>query len=128
MNIFDFFKGLFRYNVIISNLSLEEIQVLSLPRHPLWKKARAEHLKKFPTCIVCGNTKKVIPHHIIPVHIDPSKELDPANLASLCEGDTFNCHLFFGHFRNWTKYNPDVIKDAHEWSQKIENYKNFMEN
>lgn len=119
MNLLQLFKNLFRHRLEISNLSLEEIQVLSLPRHPLWKKIRIEHLKKFPFCMVCGNIKKVVPHHIIPVHVDPSKELDLENLVSLCEGDTFNCHLFFGHFRNWTKYNPDVLKDALEWNRKV---------
>ena len=97
----------------------EEISILSTPRSKDWKRLRDEHLKKRPTCAVCGNSKNVVPHHIIPFHIDPSKELDPSNLISLCEGNTFNCHLFFGHFRNWSKHNPKVAEDASEWSKKI---------
>lgn len=99
-------------------LSSEEFNVLSTPRSKEWSKLRAEHLKKNPHCAVCGNSKNVVPHHIIPFHIDPTKELDPSNLISLCEGDTFNCHLFFGHFRNWTKHNPKVAEDARAWYEK----------
>lgn len=114
--IFNFFK---LSNKKVVNLSVEEIEVLALPRSPLWKKLRDEHLKKFPTCAVCGNTQKVVPHHIVPFHVDPKLELDPHNLISLCEGDTFNCHLFFGHFRKWTKYNPTVVQDSYEWNRRI---------
>lgn len=93
--------------------------VLSVPRSSEWNKLRLDHLKRNPSCAVCGNKKGVVPHHIIPFHEDPSKELDPENLITLCEGDTFNCHLFFGHLRNWTKSNPDVVVDAKIWNEKI---------
>lgn len=102
----------------VYGFSFDEIRVLSLPRSPEWKKVRLEHLSKNPRCAVCGNYKNVVPHHIVPFHVDPSKELDPSNLISLCEGDTFNCHLFFGHFRNWTKHNPEVTEDARIWNEK----------
>ena len=92
---------------------------LGSPRSSRWKALRRDHLKRNPTCAVCGNANDVVPHHIIPYHIDPAKELDPMNLISLCEGDTFNCHLFFGHLRNWTKHNPDVVEDARIWREKI---------
>lgn len=111
------FKKIFAF----CNLTVEELVVLSTPRSKEWKKIRSEHLKKNPNCAVCGNTKNVVPHHIVPFHIDPTKELDLSNLITLCEGDTFNCHLFFGHFRNWTKYNPFVVEDANQWSKKINN-------
>jgi len=110
---------LIRYKGEIGSLSAEEIEVLSLPRSPFWKKLREEHLRKSPNCSVCGSIKSVVPHHIIPFHVNPQLELDPNNLISLCEGDTFNCHLFFGHFRKWTKHNPDVVQDSLEWSKKI---------
>jgi len=61
----------------------------------------------------------VVPHHVVPVHIDPSRELDPENLVTLCEGPSFNCHLFFGHLRNWSSFNPDIRKDAEEWRKKL---------
>lgn len=46
-------------------------------------------------------------------------ELDPENLITLCEGPAFNCHLFFGHLRNWSSHNPDVREDAAMWREKI---------
>jgi len=115
---------MFKFIKKIFLCSLEELSILSKPRSKEWRSVRAEHLKKYPLCAVCGNYKNVVPHHIVPFHVDPSKELDLENLISLCEGDTFNCHLFFGHFRNWTKHNPNVIEDAAEWNKKIKAPKN----
>lgn len=63
----------------------------------------------------------MVPHHVIPVHVDPSKELDGDNLITLCEGPSFNCHLFFGHLRDWTNFNPNVRSDAEEWRKKLRN-------
>lgn len=86
-----------------------------------WPKVRAEYLKTHPVCAVCGGTKKLEVHHIIPVHIDADKELDPNNLITLCEAKKYgvNCHLFFGHLGNYKKYNPFVARDAAEWNIKI---------
>lgn len=103
----------------LSSLSVEEIAALSVPRSSKWRKMRNEHLKNNPVCAVCGGSDNVVPHHIVPVHKDPTKELDPSNLISLCEGKTFNCHLFFGHLRKWTKHNPEIVEDAKTWSGKI---------
>lgn len=104
------FAGLFR-RILVS--------ALGSPRSPMWKKVRKEHLERNPACAVCGRKSNVVPHHIIPVHADPSLELSPENLITLCEGPAFNCHLFFGHLRDWTSYNPEVKRDAEEWSRRI---------
>lgn len=117
--MFGLISRLFATRKAVSLLSAEEIEILSMPRSPRWKKLRLEHMARNPRCAVCGGTCNVVPHHIVPFHKEPSRELDPDNLISLCEGDTFNCHLFFGHFRNWCKYNPDVVEDAHIWSEKL---------
>jgi len=120
INIFmwDFIKKIFVFENKINSLSFEEIQILGRPRSSKWKKIREEHLKKQPFCMICGNTKDLVPHHILPFHTDPEKELDPENLITLCEG-SFNCHLFFGHLKNWTKYNPNIVEDAKIWREKI---------
>ena len=97
----------------------DEIQALAIPRSPKWKKLRIQHLKENPKCAVCGSNKNVVPHHVVPVHIDSSKELDPNNLISLCENRSFNCHLFFGHLKNWSKSNPNIIEDAKIWNSKL---------
>ena len=88
-------------------------------RSPKWPALRDAHLRRFPACAVCGSRVSVVPHHIIPVHLDSSQELDPENLLSLCEGATVNCHLLFGHCRSWSSYNPNVVFDAATWREKI---------
>jgi 5-methylcytosine-specific restriction endonuclease McrA len=103
----------------ISSLSIEEINVLALPRSSKWRKVRSQFLKDNPKCAVCGSEKNIVPHHIVPVHMDPSKELDQDNLIPLCENKNFNCHFFFGHLKNWTKYNSNILEDAKIWSEKI---------
>lgn len=118
MNVLKTLLSLFGFGKFVSGLSLEEMKILSMPRSKEWKKVRSEHLMKNPLCAVCGGCRNVVPHHIVPFHRDPTKELDPENLISLCEGDTFNCHLFFGHFRNWLKCNPNVVEDARVWREK----------
>lgn len=110
-------KKIFNYK--ISSLSVEEIEILALPRSSKWRKVRSDFLRQNPTCAVCGSEKNIVPHHIIPVHMDPDKELDPDNLISLCENKTFNCHFFFGHLKNWTKYNLNIIEDARIWKERI---------
>jgi hypothetical protein len=92
---------------------------LANPRSKMWKKVRDEHLRNNPECAVCGRRENLVPHHVVPVHEDPSLELDPDNLITLCEGPAFNCHLFFGHLRNWSSSNPTVRKDAEEWRRRI---------
>lgn len=86
----------------------------------MWRRVRDEHLRNHPECAVCGRKTNLVPHHVVPVHVDPSLELDPGNLITLCEGPAFNCHLFFGHLRNWTRFNPDVRADAAEWRRRLE--------
>lgn len=97
------------------------IDILSRPRSSKWRKVRNNFLKKHPNCEVCGSGNNVVPHHIVPVSFDPSKELDENNLIALCENKTFNCHFFFGHLKDWTKSNPDVVEDAKIWNKKIKN-------
>ena len=103
----------------LMGFSREEIEALATPRSPGWRILRREHLLENPRCIVCGSTKNVVPHHVVPFHIDPSRELDPANLVTLCESPTFNCHLFFGHLKRWDRHNPHVVEDAAKWRLRI---------
>ncbi len=76
------------------------------------------------TCAVCGGKKKLEAHHKKPFHLHPDKELDPANLIALCEGNKeVNCHLFVGHLGNFRGFNPEVEKDAGEWKEKLSDNK-----
>lgn len=86
-------------------------------RSAQWRSARAEHLKKEPACMACGRAVDLEVHHIIPVAVNPNRELDPDNLITLC-GD--RCHLVFGHFMNYHCYNPDVRKMAKEYYVKLQ--------
>jgi 5-methylcytosine-specific restriction protein A len=104
----------------LMGLSLGEIAALATPRSAGWRVLRRQHLAKHPECMACGATRNVVPHHVVPFHVDPSRELDPSNLVTLCESPTFNCHLFFGHLKRWDRHNPHVAEDAAQWRRRIE--------
>jgi 5-methylcytosine-specific restriction protein A len=106
----------------LMGFSPEEVDALAAPRSAGWRVLRKQHLERNPRCAACGAAKNVVPHHIVPFHIDPSKELDPSNLVTLCESPTFNCHLFFGHLKRWDRHNPHVVEDAAHWKARIEGH------
>ena len=90
---------------------------LFISRSPRWGTVRKQFLiENGNICACCSRTKDLNVHHIIPVHIDPSLELEKSNLIILCEKP---CHLTFGHLGNWTAYNPTVVEDARIWNEKI---------
>ena len=80
-------------------------------RSDVWDKLRLNHYKAHPTCAACGSKKFVQVHHIVPFQVEPSGELDPKNLITLCV-DTNNCHLMIGHGGEVESYNPNVVADA----------------
>jgi hypothetical protein len=94
-------------------------QDFGVSRSGKWPKVRKSFLEQNPYCAVCGSKKKLNVHHIVPFHIDQSRELDPSNLITLCEGDVVNCHLLFGHFMNFRNFNPNVVEDAAIWNGKL---------
>lgn len=88
-------------------------------RSPHWPAVRAQHLRFQPDCVVCRSRKNVEVHHVVPVHVDPSLELDPVNLITLCEAKGANHHLLFGHLGDWPSWNALVKLDAATWREKI---------
>jgi 5-methylcytosine-specific restriction endonuclease McrA len=88
-----------------------------------WPAVRKAHLKEHPVCEVCGSKIQLEVHHIVPFARDPSKELDPTNLITLCENsnDGVICHLLFGHLGNYQYVNPSVVEDARVWNEKFKN-------
>lgn len=90
--------------------SLRDVGI-SAKRSDKWptveKHFRAEH----PTCAACGGKDRLNVHHCMPFHLDPSKELDPTNLITLCMGEK-ECHLHIGHGGSFKQYNPNVRQDA----------------
>lgn len=88
-----------------------------VPRSNQWPRVRQAHLTAHPCCEVCGTKGNLEVHHIVPFHIDKSKELEPSNLITLCQDH----HLLFGHLMSWQSYNPDIIEDVKLWRKKIAN-------
>jgi hypothetical protein len=93
----------------------------STRRSSKWPAAREAHLQANPACEACGEKRRrlLAVHHVVPFQVDATKELDPDNLITLCEGDAVNCHLLFGHLKNWHSWNVSVRQDAAEWREKI---------
>ena len=77
-------------------------------RDPRWSTARKDYLKHHPVCVACGTKNKLEVHHVIPVHVDKGRELDPTNMITLCQDD----HLVFGHFHDWQAWNPAAAVDT----------------
>lgn len=102
-----------------SFLPIDLRMVFGTPRSGHWPKVRSEHLKKEPICQVCGSKDNLNVHHIQPYHLNPSLELDPDNLITLCEGPPVNCHILFGHFLKWVSFNPNVRVDCATFQKKI---------
>ncbi len=82
----------------------------SVPRSGKWPALRRKFLTLHPHCAVCGSSEEVEPHHVVPVHVDPAKELDAENLIPLC--NKHGCHLAFGHCFDWRAWNRYVREDA----------------
>jgi hypothetical protein len=91
-------------------------------RSPKWDKTRDIHITLNPYCIVCGSRVKkyLVVHHVKPFHLWPELELVPENLVTMCESQSHNCHLMFGHFLDFKRsWNPDVIQDATLFRMKL---------
>ena len=87
-----------------------------------WPRVRAEYLRAHPSCAACGrerDPRAMEVHHRLPFHLDPARELDPANLITLCQHRSCNCHLVFGHLLSYRSYNADVEADAAAFLGKV---------
>lgn len=109
----------------VTNLAIATAQAVGLmakpdprapvPRSPKWPGVRAAYLKQFPVCAACGGKEKLEVHHVTPFHLDPTRELDPGNLITLCDPH----HLLVGHLMSWASFNAEVRADAAIWFRKI---------
>ncbi len=77
---------------------------------------RADHLKREPCCVACGRSRQVDVHHVVPVSVDPERELDPENLVTLCSDP---CHFVHGHLMNFRSWNSSVRADAEAYFEKL---------
>jgi 5-methylcytosine-specific restriction endonuclease McrA len=85
-----------------------------------WRTIRNKLIEESGCCSVCGKKTNLIVHHKTPFHVDPTLELEETNLVVLCENETLNCHLIFGHLGNWHKYNLDIDQDIETWNKKLD--------
>ena len=80
-------------------------------RSPQWRSLERHFLVANPECAACGGWVLLQVHHVVPVSVDPERELKWSNLVALCMGPRL-CHFVLGHHSNWHDYNPDVLRDA----------------
>ena len=73
------------------------------PRSSEWRRVRDKFVENHPDCVVCGSRKNIQVHHVIPFCVDPSKELEVSNLATMCS----RCHLLIGHGGWFQRYNAN---------------------
>ncbi len=88
-------------------------------RSSKWPALRKKWIQAHPNCSGCATTSKLQVHHLIPVHLDPIKELDETNLITLCELAGHDCHFHLGHLLDWLAYNPDCIVDSGIYLNKV---------
>jgi 5-methylcytosine-specific restriction endonuclease McrA len=94
-------------------------------RSSKWPEVRKKWLETNNSCAACGCKNNLQIHHCIPFHLDRSKELDPTNFITLCEGKGGReDHLMIGHLGNWKSINPDVRFQAAANLAKINNLNN----
>lgn len=94
---------------------------LDSSRSKEWPRVRKAHLLIEPICQCCGSGKNLQVHHLQPFHLHPELELDPTNLITLCEEPSKNCHILFGHLRNFKSVNVDCSTDVKLWNLKVKN-------
>lgn len=83
-----------------------------------WPRVRAEHLASHPACWACGKRGSGLEvHHIVPVSVDPSRELDPSNCLTLCADP---CHLVHGHLMNFRRHDPDVVVNCRNFRERLD--------
>ncbi len=81
-----------------------------------WEGVRKAFAADHPACEFCGQPGQQV-HHVLPFHLHPDRELDPANLIMLCDHD----HLAVGHLRNFKSYNPRVRDDCARMQDEVKN-------
>ena len=97
------------------------VRPIGIARSSRWNGVRNNFLKSYPCCEVCAGTNVLRVHHIKPYHLFPELELEETNLITLCESKNLgiNCHLFIGHLGNYRNINPDCVRDAKYWCEKL---------
>lgn len=90
-------------------------------RSPQWEALSRAYRKEQPLCeFGMHKPTKLNPlntHHVVPFHLDISKELLKSNWINLCR---FH-HLWNGHLGAWASSNSSVREDAISFTEKVKN-------
>ena len=100
------------HGVNLMRHALRDVGV-SAKRSTHWPTVEKHFKEAHSTCAACGSSKNLNVHHCMPFHLDPTMELNPTNLITLCM-DEKECHLHIGHGGSFKQYNPEVRKMAAE--------------
>jgi len=83
------------------------IAALAADRAPQWQTTRDRVIANHPACAYCGSPAEKV-HHIVPFHVDDSKELNTDNLLALCDA----CHGTTAHLdRHYQSWNPLIAEE-----------------
>lgn len=110
---------LFNMNIIEIILDWFQGRTLGARRSSDWSRIRRAHLEVENKCQICGKTKGLEVHHIVPFHVEPGWELRPSNLITLCGWKKNGCHRRFGHLFNYRKCNLDIREDSKLWKNRL---------
>lgn len=71
-----------------------------------WGSLRRAYIRRNPRCILCGTSRQLEVHHIVPRHVAPERALEWDNLATLCRRD----HFVHGHDHSYrNRWVPNII-------------------
>lgn len=80
-----------------------------------WTKLEHRVLAARPECDWCGK-KATVGHHVVPFHVDPSRELDESNIGSCCD----TCHAVLAHFvYRWDLYDEYYWDNARAFKARL---------
>lgn len=102
-----------KHGINLAKHYLRDVGVSS-KRSGKWEAVEKSFKEAHPACEACGSKNRLNIHHILPFHLDKSKELDTNNLITLCMDFNKECHYRLGHLSNWHGYNPNIKSDAAE--------------
>jgi hypothetical protein len=80
-----------------------------------WATFRKHVLAENRSCVVCGRPATIV-HHVKPVHLYPSLELDPSNCRPICCEEE---HRILGHLLNYHSWNPKFDEDAARFRDSV---------
>ena len=91
-------------NLTRTQLEVQFLKQVGIKIWRNWRKLRKHIIEKEGCCAMCGYTKKLEGHHILPRHLYPQYALVEQNILILCD----DCHFHIGHWCNYKKYNPSI--------------------